>query len=48
MTATSLDQMATFHVGFDIWTGKARLTVKSIRLGSDGEVALNVSGLSQL
>lgn len=23
MTATSLGQVVTFHVGFDIWTGKA-------------------------
>jgi len=38
MTATVLDQMAIFHVDFDIWTGKARLTAKDLRLGSDGEI----------
>lgn len=38
MTATVLDQMAIFHVDFDIWTGKARLTAKDLRLGTDGEI----------
>lgn len=38
MTSTVLDQMAIFHVDFDIWTGKARLTAKDLRLGSDGEI----------
>lgn len=38
MTATVLDQMAIVHVDFDIWTGKARLTAKDLRLGTDGEI----------
>ncbi|WP_304526755.1 DUF3150 domain-containing protein [Halomonas sp. I5-271120] len=38
MTATVLDQMAIVHVDFDIWTGKARLTAKDLRLGDDGEI----------